>query len=549
MTDAFTLDGARFLTLVRGGAANLARERGEINDLNVFPVPDGDTGDNMYMTIRAGLESAEEQLSIGDVSAAVAHGMLLGARGNSGVILSRIFYGLSEGFGDLQCADLSAVITALRKGIDEAYGAVSAPVEGTILTVYREAAEYAEARLREGTSLSEGLRLLCEAAEKSLAHTPELLDVLKNAGVVDSGGAGLLCILEGMRDADEGGAEALFPSEQTIAGKLPDLSLFTENSTLDYGYCTEFLLRLQRSKTDLERFDMEAFQAELNALGSSVVAFRDGSIVKVHIHTFTPWEVLRFGQQYGEFLTMKIENMALEHNDREQEKERREAKKPRKPYGTVAVAMGNGIREAFLTMGADAVVGGGQCANPSAADFVEAFKQVNADTIFVFPGDSNIILTAKQAGELYGEAEVRVIPCKSVGEIYAALSALDYSAGDTDTIEETLVSSLRESVCGSVSRACRNTEMNGIRVRENDYIGYRGSTVLSDAADRKEALFGLTERLGAGDFGVLLLICGADTTEEETAEVYEKLSKTYRRTEVIMMDGKQPIQDYIILLQ
>lgn len=547
MTEPFTMDGVRYLALVRGGAANLARNRGEINDLNVFPVPDGDTGDNMYMTIRAGVEAAEEQLSIGDVSAAVAHGMLLGARGNSGVILSRIFYGLSEGFGDLQNADCRAVIAALCKGIDEAYGAVSAPVEGTILTVYREAAEYAAARLREGASLSEGLRLLCEAAEKSLAHTPELLDVLKNAGVVDSGGAGLLCILQGMRDAAEGGAEALFPSEQTIAGKLPDLSLFTEDSTLDYGYCTEFLLRLQRSKTDLDCFDMEAFQTELNALGSSVVAFREGSIVKVHIHSFTPWEVLRFGQQYGEFLTMKIENMALEHNGREQEK--RAPKKPRKPYGTVAVAMGDGIRETFLSMGADAVVGGGQCANPSAADFVEAFKQVSADTVFVFPGDSNIILTAKQAGELYTDADVRVIPCKSVGEIYAALSALDYSAGGADVIEESLVSSLREVVCGSVSRACRSTEMNGVTVRENDYIGYRGSTVLSDAPARKEALFRLTERLGAGDFGVLLLICGDDTNEEETAEVYSMLSKAYRRTEVIMMDGGQPIQDYIVLLQ
>ena len=548
MTDSFTIDGTRFLSLVKGGADYLGSKRTEINDLNVFPVPDGDTGDNMYMTIRAGINSAEERFSIGEVSSAVAHGMLLGARGNSGVILSRIFYGLSEGFGDRQEADCATVIAALQKGIDEAYGAVSAPVEGTILTVYREASEYAAAHLREGTSLSKGLTLLCEAAEKSLANTPELLEVLKNAGVVDSGGAGLLCILEGMRRIAEGGTDDFFSAEpSTTVAKLPDLSLFTEDSTLDYGYCTEFLLRLQRCKTDIERFDMEAFQAELNALGNSIVAFRDGSIVKVHIHTFTPWEVLRFAQEYGEFLTMKIENMALEHNGREQEK--KTVKKPHRPYGTVAVAMGDGIKEAFLSMGADAVIGGGQCANPSAADFVEAFEQVCADTIFVFPGDSNIILTAKQAGELYGKADVRVIPCKSVGEIYAALSSLDYSVGDTDAIEQALVSSLREVVCGSVSRACRNTEMNGIHVRENDYIGYRGSTVLSDAPNRADALYQLTERLGTGDFGVLLLICGADTTEKETAEVYEKLSKTYRRTEVIMMDGGQPIQDYIILLQ
>ena len=546
MTNAFTIDGVGFLTLVRGGAASLARDRAEINDLNVFPVPDGDTGDNLYMTIRAGVESAEDAISIADASAAVAHGMLLGARGNSGVILSRIFHGLSEGFAGRQSADLSDVICAMQNAVKEAYGAVSAPVEGTILTVCRETAEYAANNLREGISVSDGLELLCAAAEKSLARTPELLDVLKSAGVVDSGGAGFLCVLKGMRDAAASGKTALLTAEPTADGKLPDFSLFTEDSVLDYGYCTEFLLRLQRSKIDLDRFDLEPFRNELNDLGDSVVAFCEGSIVKVHIHTFTPWEVLRFAQGYGEFLTMKIENMTIEHNGREQQKQA--PKKLRKPYGTVAVAMGSGNRDTFLSMGADLIIGD-QCANPSVADFLETFEKVNAETIFVFPGDSNIILTAKQAGQLYGDADIRVIPCKRVGEIYAALAVLDYSADDADAIEKMLVSSLEEVVCGSVSRACKNTEMDGVTVQKNDYIGYRDSTVISDAPARKDALFRLVEKLGADDFGVLLLICGADTTEEEAAEVYDVLSKTYRRTEVIMMNGGQPVRDYIILLQ
>ena len=317
------IDAELYLNLVRGGAARLAQNRQTINDLNVFPIPDGDTGDNMYMTIEAGSSASGETLS--QMASAVSSGMLLGARGNSGVILSRIFAGIAKGFEGLKKADIKAFTQAMKFGVKEAYTAVSQPVEGTILTVMREGVDAAEG----SSSIDEFLDLWIAGMDLSLQHTPELLDVLKKAGVVDSGGAGLLCIGEGMRAALKGEIvlEDL-PSSQAGPAPKVDFNAFTEDSVLEFGYCTEFLLRLQRSKVDLDSFDESVIHDWLASQGDSLVFFRDGSIVKVHVHTKDPGAILSKCRQWGEFLTIKVENMTLQHHENHMDERFKRARKP-----------------------------------------------------------------------------------------------------------------------------------------------------------------------------------------------------------------------------
>ena len=320
-TDTTRIDGQLFARMVKGGAVNLKTNKGVVNDLNVFPIPDGDTGDNMYMTIDSGVrmtsDSSENGLS--DISSALAKGMLLGARGNSGVILSKIFAGIAHGLEEQNDVSVFEFGQALSKGVDEAYKAVSVPVEGTILTVYKDAVNFANeeaAKNDEETTVGMYFENFLAELKNSLDRTPELLAVLKEAGVVDSGGAGLVFIAEGMQDVIKGNA----PSEESSASsddagkKGPDLSKFNENSELVYGYCTEFLLQLLNSKTDAANFDITPLSDYLNSVGESVVCFKDGTIVKVHVHTMNPGEILNHCQQYGEFLTLKIENMTLQHN-------------------------------------------------------------------------------------------------------------------------------------------------------------------------------------------------------------------------------------------
>ncbi len=544
------LDGSLFVNMVKGGAANLGRSRTIVNDLNVFPIPDGDTGDNMYMTIDSGASAADPVAgeALADVSAKIAKGMLLGARGNSGVILSRIFAGIADGFMGSESVDVKAFGAALEKGVAEAYGAVSVPVEGTMLTVYRDAVRYANSTVAEGTTFEMYFECFLEELRASLERTPELLAALKDAGVVDSGGAGIVYIAEGMERALQG--EVLENTESTGAGKAVDLSLFGEDSVLEYGYCTEFLLQLQSSKVELATFDESVIIDHLTSVGESVVAFREGSIIKVHVHTMTPGDILGFCQQYGEFLTLKIENMTLQHNEKVQ-KESYIPKPVRahKPFGAVAVASGAGLRETFLSLGTDCVVEGGQSMNPSAEDFLRAFDEVGADTIFVFPNNGNVVLTAKQAASLYEASDIRVIETHTIGEGYAALSMMDTSSGDADAIEQELIASTEGVVTGMVSVASRDTDMDGVHVVAGDYIGFAHGEVYADAATRFDVTLALAEKLSAGDYDILLLLCGAEADADEAERLYETLGERYRRTDIIMINGGQPVYDYILILE
>ena len=531
-----TIGPKQYLDLVRSGAARLASYRKEVNDLNVFPIPDGDTGDNMYMTIEAGCNASGETLQ--EMAQAVSRGMLMGARGNSGVILSRIFAGLAKGLEGVGEAGLPEIEKAMECAVSEAYGTVSNPVEGTILTVLREGAE-AACGCRSTAEYSDRI---AEAMAVSLEHTPEKLDVLRKAGVVDSGGAGLLYICEGMRDAIHGvAAEAVLPQEDGASRTAQvDLDAFTEDSVLEFGYCTEFLLRLQRSKVDLETFDESVLRDWLQANGESLVFFRDGSIIKVHVHTHDPGEILSKCREWGEFLTIKVENMTLQHHENHMDER---FKRSHKPLGIVAVAAGKGLTDAFREMGADEVIEGGQTMNPPVERFLEAFDHTSADTILVFPNNSNILLTACQAAELYKKSDIRVIPTKTLGEGYYAMANMP-AAVSVDEMVQGLTEAAASVTTGMVSQAIRDTDAG----RKGDYLGFNGKKILCGSPERSKTAIRLAEVLDASSHDIVLILAGADVPAEEAEALRQQLEQACPLSECILLQGGQPIYDYILVL-
>ena len=542
------IDGIMYLNMLRAGAQRLNANRTAVNDLNVFPIPDGDTGDNMFMTVNAGATKAQESEMIAATAGSAAREMLLGARGNSGVILSRIFSGLAKGMDDAEVLDVNGFITALRQGVTEAYGAVSTPVEGTILTVYREGVE--KVADLQPKSCEELFDILLPELMESLDRTPDQLDVLKEAGVVDSGGAGFVYIAQGMQEALAGGKyEALTISGSAQPAQV-NLDAFTEDSVLEFGYCTEFLLRLQKSKIDIDSFDLDGFIEWLNSVGDSVVCFKEGTIVKVHVHTKRPGDILNHCQQYGEFLTTKMENMTLQHNGSHGMQELKlKKRKPQKPFGIVTVAAGDGIRSLFTSLGVDVVVDGGQSMNPSAEDLVKAFEETDAQTIYVFPNNSNIILTAEQAAELYDNADVRIIRTKTIGEGYSAISMFDTTVGDADAVTAYLNDIISGVVTGMVSRASRDVSGGAVEVVKDDYIGFVGDDIYVDEKTAEDAMIGLCDKLGAGNYDILLILAGCDPDSDNAQKMVDELSAKYKRSEVIMVNGGQPIYDYILILE
>ena len=539
------LDSLTFAAMLRQGAVALGKEKNIVNDLNVFPIPDGDTGDNMHMTLKAGCAALKDNLgTLSEISAAASSGMLLGARGNSGVILSRIFAGLAKGLQGVIVADTKAFANAMASAVAEAYKAVPVPVEGTIITVLREGAAGADA----SADLNHYFETLLSAMQISLDHTPELLPVLKDAGVVDSGGAGLLCIFQGMNDALCGriSEEELAPAS-TPTTPVVELDKFDENSTLEFGYCTEFLLRLMRSKIDLETFDEKVIIDYLNQIGESVVAFREGSIVKVHVHTFTPGVILNEMQKYGEFLTIKIENMSLQHHQSVNQNNA-SFKKPQQPYGIVAVASGEGLINAFRELGTDEVIAGGQTMNPSTQDFLDAFSRINAQHILVFPNNSNIKMAADQAAELYDKADIRVMPSTTIGEGYYGVGSVDRSLNDIEEVVESVNEIMQSVSTGMVSTAIRDAEGDGVTVHTGNFVGYCGKKILSASDNRLEAAKALCERLDAASRDVLLVFFGQDVPEEEAEKLVAELTATYKNLEIMLNNGTQPVYDYIFVL-
>ena len=539
------LDSLTFTMMLRQGAVSLGKDKIAINDLNVFPIPDGDTGDNMLMTLKAGCVVLQDNMgTLSELTSAASSGMLLGARGNSGVILSRIFAGLAKGLQGVVEADTKTFSKAMQSAVDEAYKSVPVPVEGTIITVLREGVADADS----SSDLNHYFETLLAAMQVSLDHTPELLQVLKDAGVVDSGGAGLLSIFRGMNDALNGKVTEEV-SEPTSAAPVPtvELNKFDENSRLEFGYCTEFLLRLMRSKVDLDTFDEKEIIDYLNRVGESVVAFRDGSIVKVHVHTFTPGEILNYCQQFGEFLTIKIENMTLQHHQTVNQNNA-SFKLPPKSYGIVTVASGEGLINAFREFGADEVIAGGQTMNPSTQDFLDAFGRINAKHILVFPNNKNIKMAADQAAELYKNADIHILPSTTIGEGYYGIGSIDRDNPNCDEVIASITEIMQSVVTGMVSTAIRDAEGDQVSVHMGDYVGYSGKQLLSDSADRETAAKNLVDHLGADLRDVMLVFFGKEVSQDEAEKLVDDLQNQYKNLEIMLNNGGQPVYDYIFVL-
>ncbi len=550
------LDGEMFANMVRGGAAQLRSNAEEVNNLNVFPVPDGDTGDNMRMTMEGGVAALDRVRTnnLADAAQKLSQGMLLGARGNSGVILSQFFAGLTRGFAKHRRANAQAVGAALQEGVKQAYASVITPTEGTILTVAREAVQYAVSRINEASTITSLISDLIKEMYNSLQRTPDLLPALKEAGVVDSGGAGLLYIMQGFykiligEEIDEGSARIVQLQQPEV-----DFSAFGPDSEMTYGYCTELLLQLLNSKTDAEAFDVKTVTEYLQTVGDSIVAFKTGTIVKLHVHTMTPDAVLQFCRRYGEFLSVKIENMSVQHNhtvtaDLPAMQDSPAAREV-KDFGTVAVASGEGIKALFHQLGVDEVVSGGQTQNPSAQDFLAAFDRVNAANIFVFPNNSNIIMAAKQAAQLYDRGTVRVIESKDLGQGYAAISSLNFTSGDPEQIEATLCEAMTMVSTGFISTAVRNADLSGVHIECGDYIGFVGKEMMVSCADKLTAAKSLLEKMGMENLYLITTFVGRETTAEEIDALTAWAAECYPDVEFYTVEGGQDVYPFIFVAE
>lgn len=543
------LDGPMFVELLRGGVIYLSANCREVNELNVFPIPDGDTGENMVRTINGGLSYAEkcEDSSLSSVARACAKGMILNARGNSGVILSQLAAGIAAGFEDCDEADPETIANALKSGVERAYGAVMNPTEGTMLTVARESSEYVKERIGDDSTVDSVLEDCLAEMDRSLQRTPDLLDVLKEAGVIDSGGAGLVYIIQGAYSVLRG--ETLSSHIGTTDVKQVDITKFNSDSIMRFGYCTEFLLQLQNSKIYIGDFSVDKFKDELSTFGNSIVCFQMDTIVKVHIHTMNPGDVLNHCQKYGEFLTMKIENMTLQHNSSYHESDVEEEVKEPAEYASVIVATGYGVCEVMRSLGADVIIEGGQGNNPSAETFLDAFRAANAKTVFVFPNNSNIIMTAKQAADLCEDCDVRVIESRDIGQCYAAMTMTNYDLADADAVEENFKEAMEGVKTATVTRAVRDANINGINISKGDYIGFSGKQMLSSEKNICDTAAYLMHKIKAEENDILIIIYG-NTVEDETRKaIASRTRSVYPFSEVFEIDGGNIDADIIIIAE
>ncbi len=543
------LDGNTLHQLFTVGLSNLKKNMTAINDLNVFPVPDGDTGTNMVHTFTGGLAAVSVQQHVGQYMKDLARAVLLSARGNSGVIFSQFIRGLYRGFEQKETvcfADFAQAFTCAR---EDAYRSIITPTEGTILTVISEAADFLNANAETYDSFEAGLEALLACMKDTLARTPDMLPVLKEAGVVDSGGAGLVCFFEGVYAYFRGVSPEDMDQVELNAPQAASYATFGPDSVMEYGYCTEFILQLMNAKTDIATFSKEQFVKPLEQLGDSIVAVVNDGIVKIHIHTFTPEKVLEYAREYGEFVTLKIENMAVQHSEI-QPKAQTEAPKEHVKYAIVAVASGEGFVEYFYSIGATVVIDGGQTSNPSVDAFLKAFDSVDAEHIVVLPNNSNIILTANQAAELYKKTNVHVIPTKSVVEGYSALSMMDLWSDTVEDLIADMTSALPTVVSAYVTTAIRDSKMDGVEITKGHYIGIQNKEILLCGEDRLACAQNLVNKImEQQEKEVIIVFSGKAVPSDEAEALRAWLEGEYPLADIGLIDGRQDVYDYIISLE
>lgn len=537
------LNGKDFKEMLSSGAANLDNNQAEINALNVFPVPDGDTGTNMSMTFNSGAKEANQCFSnnIGDVAKSLSKGLLMGARGNSGVITSQIFRGFAQSIEGKEEINTKELAEAFENGTRVAYKAIMKPVEGTILTIIREASWYANREVKENPKMDieTYFHRLEYFMEDSLEHTPDLLPILKEANVVDSGGAGLLKIVQGFIAYIDG---TPVTTNAVVVELARNAQSVFENE--EFGYCTEFILRLKENY--LKGFDENVLKNKLAKEGESLVFVRDEDLIKVHIHTLHPGDALNLAQRYGEFVKIKVENMQEQHSELVKEGEVKP--KEKKAIGVIAVAPGDGVTNLMYELGVDCVISGGQTMNPSTSDFIEKIKELDhCEKIMIFPNNSNIMLAAKQAKDLVDYKEVEVIECKS---IQACLSALARFSPESDFNE--LVAEFNE-LCpsiktASVTYAVKDSSIDGIELKEGDYMAMIGKSIVTNGTDLSEVCRLMLQKFLDEDSELLTLITGEDADEKITERIVEYVENN-SDIEVDVIKGDVPVYYYLMGLE
>ena len=489
----FKVDGSLFKQMIINGAVNLDNNCTKIDELNVFPVPDGDTGTNMKLTLKSGVKEIQDlnTNSISEIAKKLSRGLLMGARGNSGVILSQLFRGFASGVEGHDVADAVVFAKALKKGMETAYKAVMKPVEGTILTVARESAEEMCRIATPELSLKDFLARLVYEANRSLQKTPDLLPILKEVGVIDSGGKGLLVIYEGFEKAVNG--EVLTINENAVVKEPSAQSQFSIDD-ITFGYCTEFIVQLDNERLKSNPFTEERLINALAKIGDSLVVVQDEDIVKVHVHTNEPGVALNLAQKYGEFLTLKIENMREQHSSIvEHEYSQPAQPKEMKEYGIIAVCSGEGLSNIFKEMGCDYIITGGQTMNPSTEDFLKAIKEVHARNVIILPNNSNIIMAANQAADNTEDVEVRVIPSKTIPQGYSSLLIFNPTT-DIDENFESMSEQAKEVKSGQVTFAVRNTQYNGLEIKKDDYMGIFDKDIVVSKPNRLDVTLSLLDQ-------------------------------------------------------
>ena len=543
------INGLVLAEMIDLGSKNLAKNAEKINALNVFPVPDGDTGTNMNLSMSSGAKETAANVveNIGELGKSFSKGLLMGARGNSGVILSQLFRGMSQYIADKKEVNAKEFAEAIQNGVSIAYKAIIKPVEGTILTVAREAAEAGLKAAENTTSVVEVMEAIYAEAQASLKRTPELLPILKEVGVVDSGGQGLVCVYQGFVAALKG---EKIEGLEAVETNLVDMQ-FEDDHDMDfmnpedivYGFCTEFTVRLDKEKKE---FNEDKFREDMSKFGDSLLVISDSEFVKIHVHTETPGDVFNYGQQYGELIKIKSDNMREQHREvlRKQEAKQATAPKELKEQAMISISMGAGLSKVLTSMGVDYIVEGGQTMNPSTEDIMKAIKEVNAKNIFIFPNNKNIQLAAKQAAEL-AEENVFVVESKTAPQGLAAVMVYNPQA----TAEENFAN--MQEVLSTVStlevtHAVRDTNIEGVEIKKDEFMGIRNGKIVVSNLSLNTVLEELLEKSLDEDSEIVTLYLGEESTEEYTDFLEQLIEEKYPDVEVELIESGQPVYPYII---
>lgn len=557
-----TIDAVLLQKMFIAGAKNLESKKEWINDLNVFPVPDGDTGTNMTLTIMSAAKevSAIDNPTMATLSKAISSGSLRGARGNSGVILSQLFRGFTKEISKLEVLDTESLAIATQRATETAYKAVMKPKEGTILTVAKAVSDKAAQVALDTDNLEEAIEKVITHAEYVLSKTPEMLPVLKEAGVVDSGGQGLVVVLRGMLDALTG---KVTDFEITAPAKKPDSATkgtgaAIENVDIKFGYCTEFIIMIDKEfdeKTEVE------FKAFLSSIGDSIVCVALDDIVKVHVHTNHPGQAFEKALEYGQLTKMKVDNMREEHNQKvieksemqqamAQEAKKKEEKKqePLKDYGFITIAPGKGLSEIFKGLGIDEVIEGGQTMNPSTEDILEAADKINAKVIYVLPNNGNIILAAQQAASIIEGKKLVVIPSKTVPQGITAMINFEMTRNEQENTEA-MTSSMATVKTGQVTYAVRDTSIDGKEIHKDDILGLADNGLAAVGKDINTTVLDMLATMIDEDSELVSVYFGEDITEEQASEVVDAIEEKFPDVDVELQEGSQPVYYYIVSVE